>query len=180
MILPSHQKPNRSVISIGSNVGDRLNNLQRSIDLWSKVNFFDLIAISRIYESKPLGEGKFSGDFYDISIAADVFLEPIELLNTALGIENLCGRDRLEEKKSGHRNRTADCDVIFYGDKSINLPELKIPHPRWTGRDFIIESLKDLKEHLTPWQTANLQEAEKSFNYDYTPCRVAKDVINFR
>ena len=82
-----------------------------------------------------------------------------ELLKTSKGIEEKCGRDRNYNYREEKRNRTLDCDIIFYGDIKLNEADLVIPHPEWQERAFVILPIMDVLDHLTPHQKALVQDA---------------------
>lgn len=128
-----------AVVSIGSNMGDRLKNMSMAL---VKAAFFGrLKALSDIYETPPVGYAS-QGDFLNGAMAMETDTPPLELMAGLLEIEAGLGRVR------GFKNgpRTVDLDIIFYGGVSMEVPELVLPHPRWTERDFVITPLLDLLE----------------------------------
>lgn len=152
--------PERAVISLGSNIDDRMKYIQKCIDIWRESRDVDVIAVSSIFETVPVHKpgDKFDGDFLNACIVCDVLLSPLGLLELCQIIERKCGRDRELEKVTGRGNRTLDCDIIFYGDHEIHhaTPDLVIPHPRWHEREFVIKPMMALMEHLTAWQAGEL------------------------
>ena len=126
-------------MSLGSNVGDRTDNLKNVINsienLVGKVN-----KISKFYENPAIG---FDGDnFVNICIELVTHLSPNELLNSLLNIENEYGRKRL--KSGEYSSRIIDIDIIFYENLSINQNGLVIPHPRMQLRHFVLIPMCDL------------------------------------
>ena len=126
-------------MSLGSNVGDRTNNLNNAINsienLIGKVN-----KISKFYENPAVG---FDGNnFVNICIEVVTFLSPNDLLNSLLNIENEYGRRRL--KSGEYSSRIIDIDIIFYENLSINQNGLVIPHPRMQSRHFVLIPMCDL------------------------------------
>ena len=126
-------------LSLGSNVGDRTDNLKNAINsienIVGKVN-----KISKFYENPAIG---FDGNnFVNICIEVFTYLSPNDLLKSLLNIENEYGRRRL---KSGEYNsRIIDIDIIFYENLSINKNGLVIPHPRMQSRHFVLIPMCDL------------------------------------
>ncbi len=126
-------------MSLGSNVGDRTDNLKNAINsienIVGKVN-----KISKFYENPAIG---FDGNnFVNICIEVFTYLSPNDLLKSLLNIENEYGRRRL---KSGEYNsRIIDIDIIFYENLSINKNGLVIPHPRMQSRHFVLIPMCDL------------------------------------
>ena len=126
-------------MSLGSNVGDRTDNLKNVINsienLVGKVN-----KISKFYENPAIG---FDGDnFVNICIELATHLSPNDLLNSLLNIENEYGRRRL--KSGEYSSRIIDIDIIFYENLSINQNGLVIPHPRMQSRHFVLIPMCDL------------------------------------
>ncbi len=132
-------KKSTTYLSLGSNIGDRTNNLKNAINsienLVGKVN-----KISKFYENPAVG---FDGDnFVNICVELVTHLSPKELLNSLLNIENEYGRKRL--KSGEYSSRIIDIDIIFYEDLIINQNGLVIPHPRMQSRHFVLKPLCDL------------------------------------
>lgn len=132
-------KKSTTYLSLGSNVGDRTNNLKNAINsienLVGKVN-----KISKFYENPAIG---FDGDnFVNICVEVVTHLSPNELLNSLLKIENEYGRKRL--KSGEYSSRIIDIDIIFYEDLIINQNGLVIPHPRMQSRHFVLTPMCDL------------------------------------
>lgn len=150
----------RAVIAMGSNIEDRMEHLQKGLDLWRNSDGVDVLAVSSIIETEPVAEQgeSYNLDFLNLVFVCDVTLSPIELLEICHEIEKNCGRDRDAEKKRGNRDRTLDCDIIFYGDREISSisPDLVIPHPRWKERDFVMKPMMELREYLTDWQAGQI------------------------
>ena len=132
-------KKSTTYLSLGSNIGDRTNNLKNAINsienLVGKVN-----KISKFYENPAVG---FDGNnFVNICIEVVTFLSPNDLLNSLLNIENEYGRRRL--KSGEYSSRIIDIDIIFYENLSINQNGLVIPHPRMQSRHFVLIPMCDL------------------------------------
>lgn len=166
----------RTVIALGSNIGDRIRWLQCGVDRLRSQPDTTPVMVSRIYESKPEGEG-LEGDFLNCALAVDTHLPPASLLIVCKEVEKLCGRDT----SSGHgsRNRTLDLDIVFYGDDCIDEPGLRIPHPRWRERSFVVLPLLDLRDHLTAWQKRLLDEAAEDISSETESCRLTEHVLKY-
>ena len=126
-------------MSLGSNVGDRTDNLKNAINsienIVGKVN-----KISKFYENPAIG---FDGNnFVNICIEVFTYLSPNDLLNSLLNIESEYGRRRL--KSGEYSSRIIDIDIIFYENLSINKNGLVIPHPRMQSRHFVLIPMCDL------------------------------------
>jgi 2-amino-4-hydroxy-6-hydroxymethyldihydropteridine diphosphokinase len=166
-----------AIIGLGSNLPDRLQHLQHAVDLWRIAENVRLLAISGVYESPPEGPDV-TGDFLNACIAAETSLSPEDLINLCHEIENACGRNRDEEEKSGIRNRTMDCDVIFHGDIELEKPGLEIPHRLWHSRDFVLMPILDLRDALTERQRLLVDEFTSGMNFDSASCHRIETVLH--
>ncbi|MCK5815271.1 MAG: 2-amino-4-hydroxy-6-hydroxymethyldihydropteridine diphosphokinase [Flavobacteriaceae bacterium] len=126
-------------ISIGSNQGDKLRNLQNAVDLISDLAGA-IRKTSSVYQTKSWGFE--SEDFYNICIEVSTNLNPESLLNTLLNIENSLGRERNEKKEYSARN--IDIDILLFEDEIIFSPNLIVPHPRMLERKFVLVPLTEI------------------------------------
>ncbi len=139
----------RAYLSLGSNVGDRLANLQAA------VNFLDLRAgrvskISRVYETAPLYVLD-QAAFYNAVIEIETDLEPLALLTRIKEIEDEVGR--IPRQRWGPREIDVDILCVIDDQNSqvrVNLKELTLPHPHMAERRFVIDPLKEMAEFLLP------------------------------
>lgn len=129
----------RAFIGLGSNLGDRLRNLQRAVDLLSGSDAVTVTRSSRVYETDPLG-GPPQPDYLNAVIEVDTDLSARELLRTGMGVEIDLGRVR--DERWGPR--TIDVDLLTYGDERIEEPDLEVPHPRMHERGFVLVPLGEL------------------------------------
>jgi 2-amino-4-hydroxy-6-hydroxymethyldihydropteridine diphosphokinase len=119
-----------AVFSIGSNVGDRLANLQLAVDVVARLS--TVRAVSSVYETKPVG-GPAQPDYLNAVLLADS-AEPTQLLRIVRAAERAAGRTRTVR----HGPRTLDVDVIAVDDVRSDDPELELPHPRAHERAFVL------------------------------------------
>lgn len=129
----------RVVLSLGSNLGDRLDNLQYAVDTLFDAPGLEFRALSPVYETKPVG-GPEQPDFLNIVIAADSSVAPDALLDRVLSIED--AMDRTRDVRWGPR--TLDIDIVRFGDVVADAPELLIPHPRAHERAFVLVPWHDI------------------------------------
>ncbi|PHX73782.1 MAG: 2-amino-4-hydroxy-6-hydroxymethyldihydropteridine diphosphokinase [Chitinophagaceae bacterium] len=133
---------NDAYLLIGGNVGDRNFYLTKSVELIAdkcgKIEQF-----SSIYETAPWGKLD-QGAFLNQVIRISTRLEPIELLNTILKVENILGRKR--EEKYGAR--TIDIDILYYNNLTVHEAALTIPHPRISERRFVLTPLAEIASHF--------------------------------
>ena len=129
-------------IGVGSNLGDRLENIRTAFELLER-SFIHIIKTSSIIETDPVG-GPAQGKFLNCVIKTETILSPEELLRTLHEIEQKLGRTR--EEVNGPR--TIDLDILLYDDLVRSAPELTIPHPRMLERSFVLEPLKEIEPDL--------------------------------
>ncbi|MFC1624579.1 2-amino-4-hydroxy-6-hydroxymethyldihydropteridine diphosphokinase [Candidatus Omnitrophota bacterium] len=128
-------------IGIGSNLGDREKNIQDAIKMLLDTDKLEVRKLSRIYETQPVG-GPPQPKYLNGVVEVETDLEPKELLFATQRIENGLGRKRSVK----YGPRTIDLDILTYGDKIIDEPDLKIPHPRMAERDFVQKPLGDIAQ----------------------------------
>lgn len=127
------------IISVGTNLGDRKENIKRSIDAINLLPYTDVVAQSSIYETEPVGYAR-QENFYNIILKVESIFEPNEMLGACLGIES--GFGRLRTVRFGPR--IIDIDIIFAEDCEIESRNLIVPHPRYHERRFVLEPLLEL------------------------------------
>jgi len=126
-------------IGVGSNLGDRQGYIEKAIQKLKETKGIEVKRVSNIYETEPVGwpeQGKYLNGV--IEIETDV--EPKDLLRALQGIERQLGRKRIV--KDGPR--TIDLDILLYGDRNLDEPGLKIPHPKMHEREFVMKPLREL------------------------------------
>ena len=124
-------------IALGSNVGDRQAHLAFAVDRL-RAQLPDL-AVSRWHETEPVGVRP-QGPFLNGAATGTTALTARDLLNVLLQIERTRGRER---PFSG-APRTLDLDLILYGADAIDEPGLRVPHPRFRERLFVLEPLAEI------------------------------------
>lgn len=133
-----------TVLSLGSNLGDRLDNLQEAIDALFDAPGLDFLALSPVYETKPVG-GPEQGDFLNVIIVASSRVPPESLLERVLAIED--AMDRTRTVRWGPR--TLDIDIVMMGDVTSTDPDLLLPHPRAKERAFVLRPWSDVEPDAT-------------------------------
>lgn len=131
-------------IALGSNLGDRLANLQAALQRFAPQVVID--RQSSVYETEPWGYVD-QPAFLNMAVAAKTSLEPDALLVFLKNIEQEMGR------ATTFRNgpRLIDLDILFYDELVLDTPPLVIPHPRLHERAFVLVPLADVApEHLHP------------------------------
>ncbi len=127
------------LLSLGTNLGDRKENLEKCINAINLTPYTDVVEISKIYETQPVGYMR-QNNFYNCVIKVRSCLDAHEILGLALGIESGMGRER--GIADGPRN--IDIDVLLAEELTLDTPNLKLPHPRMFERRFVLQPLLDL------------------------------------
>jgi 2-amino-4-hydroxy-6-hydroxymethyldihydropteridine diphosphokinase len=125
------------ILSLGSNLGDRVRNLERALEGLRRE--ITLEAISSIYETEPVAV-RDQPWFLNLVCTGTTRLKPPALLEFIRELEASLGRER------GQRfgPRTVDIDILAYNDTVVREAELEIPHPRMTERAFVLEPLAEI------------------------------------
>lgn len=134
-------------LGLGSNIGDREENLRNAIAKLSEVSGIEVTKTSSKFETEPYGKTD-QAKFINMAIEVDTNLTPLDLLESVLGIEHELGRVRTEVW--GPRN--IDIDILLYEDLELQLTDLKVPHPEMHLRSFVIDPLSEIapkREHPT-------------------------------
>ena len=132
----------RTVIAMGSNLGDRLDYLQGGLDGLFDTPRIKFLAVSPVYQTAPVG-GPEQPDYLNAVVIAETTMPAQAVLERCLSLEDAFGRTR--DERWGPR--TLDLDLIIYGDEVSNGPGLTLPHPRAHERAFV----------LAPWHDADPQ-----------------------
>jgi len=130
-------------IGIGSNMGDRLDNCQRAIELIGEK--IVIRRASSFYETEPWGYSA-QDDFVNCVVETATSLGAGELLSTLQDIEKGVGRDGVAAMKWGPR--IIDLDILFYGDTVVSEEGLNIPHPHLHQRAFVLAPLAEIAPTL--------------------------------
>ncbi len=128
-------------LGLGSNLGNRQDNLNMALDFLSQR--LRVGKISSVYDTEPVGNIN-QPRFLNLVCQVDTRLAPTELLILAKGIESKLGRT----SKQSNAPRPIDIDILFYGEAVVKTPELVIPHPRLTKRAFVLIPLAEIAPDL--------------------------------
>jgi 2-amino-4-hydroxy-6-hydroxymethyldihydropteridine diphosphokinase len=129
-------------LSLGSNLGDRAANLNSAIAELPSVRF-KVQTISSFYETEPV-------DYHDqpwflnCVVVGSTDLQPVELLRGLRLIEARVG----SKKAFAKGPRLLDIDILLFGHKTLDCPELQIPHPRMLERKFVLAPLAEIAPQL--------------------------------
>ena len=136
----------RTAVALGSNLGDRLDNLRAA-----RVQIADLspvqppILSSAIYETEPVDCEPGAEKFLNAVVEFDYAGDPVNLLEQLIRIEESLGRKRDHPKNV---SRKIDIDLLYYGDSKMDNERLQLPHPRIHLRKFVLQPLADIRPDL--------------------------------
>ena len=141
MDQPRHS---RCLIALGSNLGDRLENLRAGLAGLRGAAGVDMVALSSLYETAPVGGPENQGPYLNAALAADTTLDAADLLALLHRIE--AGRERRRVEHWGPR--TLDLDLLVHGDLVTDVAGLHVPHPRMHERRFVMVPVCDVAPDL--------------------------------
>ena len=134
--------PKRAVISLGSNLGNRLETLQGAIDALEDTPGVRIKAVSPVYETQPWGVAADSQpSYFNAVVVLKTTLPPSSLLERAHAVEEAFNRVR--DERWGPR--TLDVDIVAYADVVSDDPVLTLPHPRAHERAFVLAPWHDVE-----------------------------------
>jgi 2-amino-4-hydroxy-6-hydroxymethyldihydropteridine diphosphokinase len=158
-----------AVFALGGNLGEPLMALRAAVTRLATI--LDLPRVSAVYRTQPEGGADQPG-YLNAAVAGGTCLSPREVLKLSQDLEAEAGRERPYPGAP----RTLDVDVVFVGDSVVDEPGLRIPHPRWALRDFVVVPLMDIvPDFMDPetgrtvrevamaagWVRETLQQAER-------------------
>jgi 2-amino-4-hydroxy-6-hydroxymethyldihydropteridine diphosphokinase len=129
-------------IALGSNLGNRQVHLEQAVQELRKI--LTDVRVSSFINTAPVDVHEPQPDYLNAVVVGRTTLNPRDLLNALLSIEQSHSRERLTPKSA----RTLDLDLILYGDDVIDEPGLQVPHPRFRERDFVIGPLREIAPEL--------------------------------
>lgn len=147
----------RTAVALGSNIGDRLENLRAA-----RKSIFDLptvkapILSSAIYQTEPIGCEPEAGKFLNAVVEFDYEDDAARLLEQLIEIEEALGRKRDHPRNV---SRLIDVDLLYCGEQRSNDERLQLPHPRLHLREFVLRPLADIRpDLLLPGQKKSIRE----------------------
>ena len=133
-------------VALGSNLGDRRAQLDGAVEALRAADEVEVLAVSPWIETRAEGGPAGQPAFLNGCLAARTTLAPEDFLWLLQRIETQFGRDRAREVH--HGPRTLDLDLLLYGERVIDGPGLRVPHPRLEERLFVLEPLCALAPEL--------------------------------
>tara|TARA_B100001287_G_scaffold110802_1_gene93420 strand:- start:5144 stop:5593 length:450 start_codon:yes stop_codon:yes gene_type:complete len=138
---------NKVVLALGSNIGKRERNLALAYKYVEKY-IGKIVKYSSFFENPAQGFSS-NNEFINSCIGLETNLQCREVLDKIHGIEKSMGRERTKE---GYEDRIIDIDIIFYNSLIVDEHGLKVPHPKYQERDFVLIPLKELDFLTDPRQ----------------------------
>jgi 2-amino-4-hydroxy-6-hydroxymethyldihydropteridine diphosphokinase len=138
--------PRRVFLGLGTNLGDREQNLRETIARLKAAEGVNFLRQSRVYQTEPMhiaDQPEFLNMVVEIEVDAE--MRPCDLLAIVKGIEKDIGRTQRERWGP----REIDIDILLFGDERIAEEDFEVPHPRMWGRAFVLAPLADLAPELT-------------------------------
>ena len=135
-------QPRRAYVALGSNKGDREENIRSARDLIAQIPMTCVSACSRIYESEPAYETR-QAAFANAVVEIKTELAPLILLEELMKIEQKLGRTRAKGARP-NGPRVIDCDLLWMDNEIHGGDKLRLPHPYLGERDFVLVPLEDL------------------------------------
>lgn len=151
----------KAVLGIGTNIGDRAENIKTAVESLSLVPGIKVLRESSVYETEPWGYTE-QRSFFNNVVEIETELSPNALLGVCLGIE--AGMGRVREMRYGPR--IIDIDVLVYENVTSDTKELQLPHPRIQDREFVLVPLKELYNDLDVLGISYKKFYEKMSNTD--------------
>jgi len=132
----------RAVLSLGSNLGERLASLQGAVNALADTPDVWITEVSPVYETEPVDSPEGSERFLNAVVLLDTTLAATRLLDRAHAIEDAFGRERTGQANAP---RTLDVDLIVVGDRRGHDDALRLPHPRAAERAFVLQPWYDVE-----------------------------------
>jgi len=129
-----------AAIGVGSNLGDARATIARAVELLVDAGLADVTTAS-LYETEPVGCAPGTRPFTNSAITGTWSRTPLELLYACRRIEQSLGRPFPHDSNA---DRTIDLDVLLLGEETVDVPELRVPHPQVRNRLFVLVPLAEI------------------------------------
>ena len=159
------------VLSLGSNQGNRLENIRSAIALIHKT-IGTVIKVSRLYETPSWGFD--SEAFYNCSLLLHTRLSATNVLEEILRIEKILGRIRKEQL--GYQARTIDIDIIAFDEEMLETKTLHVPHPQMENRLFVLLPMQDLQLNWNHPKSGKSVAELLRLTEDKSDCKIVGDI----
>lgn len=136
---------NRAYLSLGSNLGDKAENINSAVELLSE-RAGKVLKVSSNYETEPDGFVS-ENSFVNIALSLDTPLEALALLDVCEQIEKELGRTR-KSVNLNYSDRVIDIDILYFNNMQLATDRLTLPHPRMHKRTFVLAPLAEIAPKL--------------------------------
>ena len=130
----------RAVLGLGTNLGDRAENLRAALVALGRLPGTRVEAVSSVWQTAPFDVPDKQQDYWNICVSLETTLSPHALLGACLGVEAALGRVR----RTYHGARVIDLDLLLYDGAAVQEKELTVPHPGMLERAFVLFPLSEL------------------------------------
>ena len=132
-------------ISIGSNLGNRLENLSHACDFLCELSADGKAVAASVYETEPVGCAPGTPKFLNTVVEIEMNMPPLDLLEQCQQFEETLGRPRKHDRNAP---RTIDLDLLYCGNTIMKDPVLTLPHPHMHERRFVLQPLAEIRPDL--------------------------------
>ena len=130
----------RAVLGLGTNLGDRAENLRAALGALGRLPGTRVEAVSSVWQTAPFDVPDKQQDYWNICVSLETTLSPHALLGACLGVAAALGRVR----RTYHGARVIDLDLLLYDGAAVQEKELTVPHPGMLERAFVLFPLSEL------------------------------------
>jgi 2-amino-4-hydroxy-6-hydroxymethyldihydropteridine diphosphokinase len=136
------RKISEFILSLGTNIGERFQNLQIAVSSLSNVFKTRILNVSKIYTTAPFGVPDEQEDYLNCCVRFETELMPQTILGCCLGVESAMGRVR----KIKFSSRIIDIDLLLFENEIFKNSDLVLPHPFIRERAFVLKPLSEICE----------------------------------
>jgi 2-amino-4-hydroxy-6-hydroxymethyldihydropteridine diphosphokinase len=129
----------RAYVGLGANLGDPAGQIRAALETIGRSPEWTVLRTSSLFCGAPV-DAPGQADYVNAVVMIETALAPLSLLRALLDLESLFGRERSVQNAA----RTLDLDLLLYGDQILDLPGLRVPHPRMHRRRFVLEPLVEI------------------------------------
>ena len=135
------------VIALGGNLGDVPATFRRACEALSDAGF-RIRRFSSLLRTAPVGCEPGAPEFTNAALSGFWDGTALDLLRICQTIEADNGRPN---NHAHHVSRTLDLDIVSFGRETVDLPDLKVPHPEAVRRDFVMSPVREIEQELADW-----------------------------
>ena len=174
---------NSVTLGLGSNLGDRLDNLFMALELLHQEQEITLKKISSVYQCPA--EGFEGPDFLNLAAQFDTSLTPTDLLSACQKIERKIGKQVRKKRTKNYVSRLIDIDILIFGNIIYKNDTLSIPHPAISKRDFVKIPLQELGitvpfKHKNETETTDTKRGARSLRKENTLTEQLKTLLSLK